>query len=234
MFSLRSRRTAVLVVSAATMFAGIAIGNLRAETIEEVKARLDTLPEITSMQLRATTTGGGEMMQINGTMDLWYQLSDSGVMFRNESAQTVVITAQNMEMQSSTLMVSTPESTYVQTEQMGQTMVRRIDRPEMPPSFSAREQLDQLEESHNLTVVGTETIEGVECTVIRAEAKQAEGGVMTQYIANSNGVPRRMVMEGMGMMGSITTDMVVVSMNEAIDPEKFTYTPPEGVEVMQD
>lgn len=77
---------------------------------------------------------------------------------------------------------------------------------------------------------GTESIDGVQCTVIDGLAQRA--GTKDRIAIGPDNIPRRieMILESEMLAGRISANYRSVRVNEAMDPSEFRITPPDGYE----
>jgi outer membrane lipoprotein-sorting protein len=135
-------------------------------------------------------------------------------------------------MEITSVTVNAADAMWAEQTVNGQTQVmKRPAQPEVSPYTSIRDVLGRP--GVTAEVKEDEVVEGDNCTVLEINlGEDAGGATMTYWFNESNGLLRRMKSAQVGM-GVMTMNMQVVAINQPIDDAKFTYTPPEGTEVIE-
>ncbi|MBN2447139.1 MAG: outer membrane lipoprotein carrier protein LolA [Phycisphaerae bacterium] len=163
--------------------------------------------------------GDKELMRVEVEMTIAQKLGD------NET-----------EMKQSSLTISDGDHRYVLAEMMGQKMARKtkIDKAD---AIDPAAMFKDLREDFELKVLSEETIGDTKVTVIEGTPKQADAAPLTRivnYLDLEHGVMVKSVMFGQDNTPIRTTEFTDLKYDVKIDPERFVFKTPEGVELIDD
>lgn len=220
--------------SAKLAIAALALGGVLAPALqaEEPAQLLDRVEKLlaaaNSWEMDMTMTTKSDMIESKSTTKSWYQKTGDTYKQRIEAETTM--TMQGMPPQSSqTLVVSDGKHVWMQSSQAGQTMVMKQNQNQDPTGMQAvREHVAQ----GKATVKPSETLDGESHAVLEVVSEMGGDSMKTTYWFN----------EKTGMMtkqegqhpvaGHTVMHTTNVKMNPSIPADKFTYTPPDGVQVL--
>jgi outer membrane lipoprotein-sorting protein len=194
--------------------------------INTMSARTEMLSEIEQAGMKMQQTS-------KGTIE--YFRKDDKMLFRQESeTETITDTSGKKETtKSPTLMVSDGVFMHTLTEQMGQKMCYKM---KADPNVNGGEAMfKSLKEQNDLSVGADETVNGDKCWVVIAKPKQAQMGAPGKIVFNirqKDGVTVQIVGYDASDKKMMSIAYLDVKVNEKIDPARFEFKAPEGVQVM--
>jgi outer membrane lipoprotein-sorting protein len=197
----------------------IAFANVAAaETAEEVMTKIAEMnKKITAMKahVKTVTSLENEMMKQNSVSDGNYEyLVKDGKTFLRMEATT------------------TGTYSYMLNDQDGQkTAMKMKASSDMNPA----DPFAGLRDNYNVKLLPDETIDGESVYVLELTPKSADamgGGRMLQYYRKDNGTIVKIVSFDANNKPSVTVTYSNVELNPSIGADRFVFTPPAGVEVM--
>jgi outer membrane lipoprotein-sorting protein len=240
------RRTISLAV---VLVAGCAMAARAAETLESVEKKIaeqagkyKTLQYDTHM---VSDMSIGEGMSSKSTMDGQVQaMRKAGkVLSRVDSKSRTTMKmgdapAQTQEV--SSLMVNDGQYVYTLTDVGGQKMAHKT-KPDPKAAgadpMDTKQTFDAMRKEFNLKILPDQTVDGKDCWVIEATAKDAKApntivARMVMDYDKKTGLPVKSV--SYDMAGKVSSTMTIsdVKVNPEIPADRFVFKAPPGVEVM--
>jgi outer membrane lipoprotein-sorting protein len=228
----------------AVVVAALYTGTVHAETIEEVIEKLATAQtEVKSYSAKTKhmqdmDLGDGNKMksQTEGTY-YWMKKGDK-FMFRTDMSGTSENTfgGQTVKSTDKTTSVCDGDHMYTLSEQDGQKHAMKAEVPPGTGDMDVRSSFSEMRMEQDLKVLPDETVDGMDCFVIEATPKAEEpDNPITRYVMyfdKKTGIsPKSVFYDKAGKVaGEVTSTDVKVNVD--IDPEKFVFKAPPGVEVM--
>lgn len=218
-----------LAWTTATMMLMLTTG-AQAETAKELMARLEKkMKDLPSKSMVTTSemTMKSPYMAMEQKSKSWSCEKDGKMLSRTETDGTQTLAGNKQT--SKSLMVSDGKAMWTQTTTDGMTQVFKADAPQI--SAFDYKAMDAQFSSGEWTVKPSEKINGETCAVL--EGKQGSGDqavTTTMWFSEKTGVMLKMHTTGK-MAGETTVLVTEVRLGETIPDDKFTYSPPAGVEV---
>ncbi|QOJ13619.1 MAG: outer membrane lipoprotein carrier protein LolA [Planctomycetia bacterium] len=223
-------------------FAGLLVAGMSgaalADTIETVKkAVVDKAEKITSLSFKMTskmeTDAGGMKMKMDSEGTYEWMRKDGKIFSRMESRQKMAMGDQAPQ-DSKTLMVTDGQFTYIYSEAMGQKSAMKQKADNSQKMFG-KEAWDQMEKDYNLALVGNDKVDGHDCWVIEATPKSpqpAGPAKLKMWYAKDTTIGHKTVMLDASGKETMTATMTDVKLDASIPADRFVFTAPSGVEVM--
>ncbi len=224
--------TAVFVVFCPVVLAG--------ETLESIEKKISEKwdkVESMSAKMTITTKMGGEGMKAEskgqGTFEY---ISKDGKELQRHEMKVTVSYGEGMTMESSTLMISDGVFLYTLAETMGQKSAAKTKLEDSNFSGSSgKARFQQLRKESNLKLLADEKIGGKDAWVIEASVKTATPGApstMKFYFLKDTGMMTKMVVVDSAGATVMTLSFTDVKINVKIDPSRFVFKAPAGVQVI--
>ncbi len=215
-----------------------------ADSIDEVEKKIIKAAEsVKSAQAKMKMTmnmdQGGQTVTGEGSGTVEYMQKDGKDLFRMEFKNQMVMKMgeQEMKIDQEMLSVGDGEFAWNLSTQMGQKSVTKqnIDDVDMNPSAEAT--FKQLRENYQLEVLPDEKVNDQDCWVVKgtpkAESQMASAmGNIKYWFSKESGMAVRMVTEDKAGKPAMTVDFTDIKLNANIDPSRFKFEAPEGVQVM--
>jgi outer membrane lipoprotein-sorting protein len=221
---MRNRLTRSLLFGAA--FVGMLCNVVSAETVDEALARLGEKAKAhktISMTLVSSMEGNGMKVEQttisrqsnDGNRTQLYAESNGSMSMQGMPSQTM-----------RSKIVSDGEILWNDVEQMGQRMVQKMKMPVEAKDPAGP--YKRMVREGTATLKETATIDGAACTVFEIASPDVKSLL---YVANDNGILLRVERSSPDgtRLTMVTKDL---KLNAPLDGVSFSYTPPEGVEVM--
>lgn len=180
--------------------------------------------------------GGGNLMSSNygGTIE-WKRAGDK-TKFRTEMKGT---TTQNMggtenKMDVSVLMVSNGDFVYTLSEQMGQKMATK-QKPDPAMAGEPKKLFEKVKEENNIKILPEETVDGRSAVVLEVSPKTPDQSPVAKslmYFDKETGINIKVVGKDKDGKEVFVNTVSDIKTNVDIPDDKFTFTAPEGVQVM--
>lgn len=211
-----------------------------AETAEDVMQKITDLnKKIKSMtaDVKTVTKMENEMMKQNSVSDGHYEyvLEDGKPLVRMESTTTgsMEMMGNKQETKGSMLSIMDGEYTWVLNDQDGQkTAMKSKIQEAMDPA----DPFGPMKENFNVKLLPDETVDGESCYVLEFTPKKDQGGMAgtrtIQYFRKDNGTFAKIVSFDTENKPVMTITYSNVKLNPKISPDRFKFTPPPGVEIM--
>lgn len=210
-----------------------------AETAEEVMTKIAEMnKKITSMKahVKTVTSLENEMMKQNSVSDGDYEyLVKDGKTFLRMEANTTGTTemmGNKQESKGTSLTIMDGEYSYMLNEQDGQkTAMKMKASGDMNPA----DPFAGLRENYNVKLLPDETVDGESVYVLELTPKAADAmgaGRMVQYFRKDNGTIVKVISFDANNKPSVTVTYTNVEVNPSIGADRFVFTAPAGVEVM--
>lgn len=220
------------------LFACTAAGTAAAQTLEEIAQKLaEAYQKVESLSADFRTTqnismGGMEQkMDLKGEMEMLRDGGQLKVRMEQTGQQSFAGQQQDIKM----LMVSDGVNTWVLNEQGdGQKMAMKM-KAEPEQAQDPKAMLEAMREAGDVKVVGDEQIDGQDTWVLEITPSGPAAQAMARqkmWFRKDIGMQVQMIgydASGKEVMKSVVTD---VKLNPSIPEDRFTFTPPEGVQVM--
>ncbi len=197
------------------------------EKVKSMTAKMDMVSDINQngMQMKSTMTSTVEYLRRDGKMHSRMEGNTEITFDMGGTPNT---------MKSNMLMVSDGEFMHMLTEQMGQKMCFKSKADEN--AATGAEMLKVLKKNFDLTLGEDEKIDGEKCWVINAKPKQApQPNAPTKfvyYFRQKDGAILKFVGFDAADKTLMTATYSDIKFNEKIDPKRFEFKAPEGVQVM--
>lgn len=150
-----------------------------------------------------------------------------------ETEMTMDMGGEQQTMKSPMLAVSDGQFTHTLMEQMGQKMCMKT---KTDPSATAGDfMIKALKDQNELTVGPDEEVNGDKCWVLIAKPKQTQPGMPTKtcyYFRQKDGVFVQWIGYDASDKKNMITTFTDIKVNEKIDPARFEFKVPDGVQVM--
>ena len=164
-----------------------------------------------------------------------YMLKDGKALFRNEMKMTQEFGgAQKME--TSTLTISDGQFAYMLTDGMGQKMAMKRKAGEGGSGNpGGKEVFETLKKDNDLKLLPDDKVDGKDAYVIEAVPKAAEPtgpSTMVFFFHKDTGMMLKMVGKDKSGKQLMTMTYSDVQVNPKINPDRFVFKAPEGVQVM--
>jgi outer membrane lipoprotein-sorting protein len=211
-------------------------GMAQAETAAEAVRRLhEKSKSVATAHYTQIITNSSQMAESKTTSEVWQMRDENGVTkMRSEMKSEMTMKGMDMPPQKTeAITVMDGELLWSEMQNMGTTMVTKMKTP--PEAQMGLEFLVEHVEKGNGRVLEPEAIDGKQCVVIEYTMDDMMGGagiLQRAWIAEENGMMLKSVTKGGDMMGDTEMTIKDVKVGIEIDPAKFTYTPPEGAQVM--
>ncbi len=211
-------------------------GFASAETAEEAILRLhEKSLEFPTSHFTQVITTTSQMVDSKSVSEVWQKReADGTIKMRTEMESEMTMKGMDMPPTvTKAITVMDGEFVWSEIENPGMSMVTKMKVP--PETQRGLEYLVDFVQQGNGRLLDPETIDGKQCVVIEYNMDDMAGSmtvVHRAWIAEENGMMLKSSTKG-GELGG-DTEMVIkdVRTNIDIDPAKFTYTPPEGAQVM--
>jgi len=192
-----------------------------ADTLESVeKQLLEKWGQVQTMSAKVTIEGVMPNMTANGAYELMKKGDKS--LFRMELS---------FGEQVSQTMIGDGDFVYGVMERMGQTQALKA-KPDDAQAMDAGSQLRALRKTHELKLLPDQSIDGQTTCVIEATPKEPGGGKTITHFAKETGIMLRVITQDATGDPAWTMTMSDVKTNAKIDPSRFVFTAPPGVQVM--
>lgn len=198
----------------------------KSKAIRSAKFKFKTVMDMRMEGFENTGTGEGwtEYVVRDGK---WFSRSES------KDSTTTKMGDHETKTESTTLAISDGEFMYTLTDQNGQKMATK-SRAQSPDA--ELNPFAMLRESHELKRLPDEKLDGDDCYVIEATPKgdsgMVGGGRMVQHFRKADGFAIRSVSYGPDDKPMITMTVTDIQVDIDIDPLRFKFEVPAGVEVM--
>jgi len=213
---------------------------LAGETLESVEKKItEKWDKVESMSSKMTITTNmtteGMKAESKGSGTFEYITKDGKELQRHEMKMTVSYGG-SMTMESSTLMISDGVFLYTLAETMGHKSAVKTRMEDSNFSGSgSKARFQQLKKESNLKLLADEKIGGKDAWVIEASAKTPTPGTpfkMKMYFLKDTGAIAKTVgVDGAGVT-VMTLSFTDVKINVKIDPSRFVFKAPAGVQVI--
>jgi len=203
--------------------------------VETVQRLHEKGRQITTAHFTQVIKSSGPMAESISNSEVWQKRKADGTI-RMRTEMTSEMTYKGLDMppqKSESIMVMDGEFVWSEIRMSDSTMVTKMNAPP-EAQMGLMHHVDNFEKGEG-RLLEPETIDGVRCVVFEYNMEDMSGGMSTVYrgwIDEESGMMIKSLMKGDDMVG--TTEMRVenVRIGIDIDDEKVTYTPPEGVDVM--
>lgn len=216
-------------------------GVVQAQSLEDVEKKLiEAHSKLKSYTSKTKTVqnfdmGGNKMSSDYGGTVEWKRDGDKQ-MFRTEMKGT---TTQSMggtdnKMEVSVLMISDGNFLYTLSEQMGQKMATK-QKPDTAMTGDPQKLFEKIRADNDVKVLPDEKVDGASTIVLEVTPKDSADGPVAKsvmYFAKDTGINVKVVgkdKEGKEVFTNTSTDIKV---NTEIPKDRFVFTAPEGVQVM--
>jgi outer membrane lipoprotein-sorting protein len=234
------RHSAMIVLLVGTLLAFPAT-TIAEETIDTVEKKIvETFDQYDSMTYKLTMTMeaamGGMTMTGKGEGASEYMKKGDKSLFRQEMTITVENSmSPGQPMTSNSTIICDGEFVYTVQEQgsLKQAFKQNIADTDSAPG--GKMMFENLKKNSNLKLLLDEKINGEEAYVIEVVPKQVNpmGGPtkIKRYIIKKTAVPAKLEMFGPDGKVMMTITMSDVKIDPKIDPSRFVFKAPEGVQV---
>lgn len=226
------RRSIVWIVGAALILGNVAQAEPTLEQIEKDLTKKWEKVESLSSKMKMVGDMQGMTMKAEGTME--YMKKDDKELLRVEMEMTMNSPQGEQKMPSTS--ISDGEFVYTLTEMMGQQMAMKQKISAMNGAAGGAQMFEQLREQFELKALSSETVDGKDVYVLEGTSKQQSMQNPFKkarfYFATDTGMFLKM--SGFDDTGKevMTMSYSDVKVNPKLDPERFVFKAPEGVQVM--
>ena len=220
----------------AAMF--IVVGAVQAgDTIEDMeKDIIAKNKNIKSLMADLTITSKMPQMEIEGFGKFEMLRKDDKELSRMEQEITnrMKMGTEWVDMKQTMMSITDGEFTYTLTEHMGQKHAAKTKADPKQQMTGGKAMFDTLREEGNLKRLPDEKLGEQVCYVLEVTPKKPNVQVSKQllYFRQDLGVPMKTVMYNAEGKPAMTAMFKNVKINEKIDPARFVFKAPEGVQVM--
>ncbi len=225
----------LFLVTLASPAAADKIADIEKELIKASKALHSYSATVKTTQDMAYGDGSSSKMASVGTYE--WSREDGVTMYRIDADTNSVQIFSGNEMKSVTqsTMICDGKFNYTLSNSNGQKSAMKM---KANPTQSADVQyaFSTMRESYNLKVLPDETVDGHDCYVIEATAKQTENNPMVKnvnFFAKDLGLNIRAISHDANDKIVFRTDTTDIKKNLKIDASRFVFQAPPGVEVME-
>ncbi|MBU0618428.1 MAG: outer membrane lipoprotein-sorting protein [Planctomycetes bacterium] len=223
----------LLVTSVST-----AVADEKLDALEkEIAAKWKTVKSMTAkMDMTMEVDQGGMKMKHTMKATVEYLRKGEKMLSRMEGEVEMVMDmgGQKNTMNTPILTVSDGEITHTLVEQMGQKMCMKTKAD--ANSTTGEAMFKALREQYELTVADDEEVDGEKCWVVHAKPKQAaqpgQPVKMAFYFRQKDAATVQMLGYDASDKKVMTTTYSDIKFNEKLDPKRFEFEVPEGVQVM--
>lgn len=217
-------------------------GTADAETLAEVEQRLAAQHQkLNSYTARLTTSqeyerrdGGRTDSRVEGTIE-WSRKGEQ-YLYRSEIHGTSMhsLDGQESTIESQTTMISDGEWFYTVSQQRGETVAikQKVD-PTVRGDISTY--LHAMGKENDAKLLGKEKVDDRECAVIElVPRKPGDGPILRTHVYYDTATGLNIQTLGKGKNDEVVYQSRVtdIKLNVDIDPARFVFQPPPGVEVM--
>lgn len=213
------------MIFSTTMIIAVGLAGLgraaAADTLESAeKQLLEKWGKVQTMSAKVKIDGVMPNMAANGAYEFMKKGDKS--LFRMELA---------FGDQVSQTMIGDGEFVYGVMERMGQKQALKA-KPDDAQAMDAGSQLSALRKTHELKLLPDQSIDGQTTFVIEATPKEPGIGKTTTHFAKGTGIMLKVTTQDATGNTAWTMTMSDVKTNPKIDPSRFVFTAPPGVQVM--
>lgn len=192
--------------------------------LKSVRCKTKSVIEMSAEGFKQNSTGEGvmELVRRDGKMFLRQETKESG---------STEMAGQSQKTEGTNLMISDGDIIWTLTESNGQKNATKM-------KATADWDIDPFEagkEHFEYKLMPEEKVDGVDCYVMEMKSKSpdaASQGRALQYITKDHGFTVKQVTFDPTNKPISTVTMTGVEYNVDINPDRFKFTPPAGVEVM--
>lgn len=204
---------------------------LGGETLETVEKKIIAKwSKLKSMSAKMTMEMKGPAMSGKSDGTVEYLQQDGLELFRIEMKMEQAMGDQKREISAST--ICDGKFVYTTSDMMGQKYVMKQKPDAMQVSPGGKLMFESLKKNSELKLLPDKKVDGKAAFVIEASPKAAGGQPSKLFFAQDTGMMLKMVAldpEGNPAMTMSYTD---VKLNPKLDPDRFVFKAPEGVQVM--
>ena len=232
----RTLLAAIALVFVTSVSAAVADEKLDALE-KEITAKWEKVESMTAKMDMAMEMDKGAM-KMNHTMKATIEFLRKGdkMLSRMEGEMEMIMDmgGQKNTMKTPMLMVSDGEITHTLAEQMGQKMCVKAKADEN--SLTGAEMFKSLREQYDLTMADDEEVDGDKCWVVHAKPKKAgqpgQPVKVAFYFRQKDAATVQMIGYDASDKKVMNTEYTDIKFNEKLDPKRFEFEVPEGVQVM--
>jgi outer membrane lipoprotein-sorting protein len=232
----RTLLAAIALVFVTSVSAAVADDKLDALE-KEIAAKWEKVESMTA-KMDMTMQMDQGAMKMHNTMKATVEFLRKGERMlsriEGEMEMTMDMGGQKNTMKTPMLMVSDGEFTHMLAEQMGQKMCVKDKADEN--SLTGAEMFNSLRKQYDLTMVDDEEVDGDKCWVVHAKPKQAgqpgQPVKVAFYFRKKDAATVQMLGYDASDKKVMTTTYSDIKFNEKLDPKRFEFEVPEGVQVM--
>jgi len=202
----------------------------------------DTRSYRAAIKMEGLSAAGGAKTKMSGTGTMEAMRKGDGTVYRVELEQTIEVGGHKMSMPMLTIFDG--KDVFVETSMMGRKMAMKMasDQPGTVIVADKDEMLAKMKDVFTMKALPDEPVNGVSAFVYEMVPKQAQaagspGGAppFTRgkiYFAKDTNLPLRWVMFEKSDVPLMTIEYTDYEINPEFKADRFTYTPPAGVTVM--
>lgn len=213
----------------------------QAQSLDEVEKELtkaaDKVKSFTAeVTMKSQMQQPGVTMESSGKGTIEFMRKGDETLWRMDQETSTVTEAagQMQKTEVSTLTIVDGEFMYVLTERAGEKKAIKSKADPAQMKLAAKDVFDQLRKDHELKLLPEAPVEGVDAYVIEATPKKQVGPIAKQVLHFGKESGMLLKMEALDASGKPmhTTTFSALKLNVKIDPERFKFKAPEGVQVM--
>jgi len=232
----RTLLAAITVVLVTSVSAAVADEKLDALE-KEIAAKWKQVNSMTAdMNMTMESDQGGMKMKHTMKVKVEYLRKGEKMLSRMEGEMVMLMDmgGQKNTMKTPFLAVSDGEFTHSLVEQMGQKMCTKAKADEN--SLTGEAMFKSLREQYELTLADDEEVDGEKCWVVQGKPKMAaqpgQPVKMVFYVRQKDAATVQMIGYDASDKKVMTTTYRDIKFNEKLDPKRFEFEVPEGVQVM--
>lgn len=224
-------------VAAGLVFAGGA----RAETVDDVQKKLnDAYSKVKSYSANTKMIQDMEMSGVsikgdNTGLIMWAKQGDKYMSrIEQKGTMTQTMAGQENKVETSSLTISDGDFFYTLAEHSGQKMATK-QNIDSRATMDVKAIIEDQKEQFTLKVLPDDKVDGMECFVLEGTPKDTEGSpyaTTTMWFRKADAIPSKMVGKDKDGKEVYSYHLTDIKVNEDIPADKFKFTAPEGVEVM--
>ncbi|MBU0717601.1 MAG: hypothetical protein KJ749_05070 [Planctomycetes bacterium] len=227
-------RSRIYVAVLSAVLVMLSTNALADETLESVEKKIvGNWTKLTSMSAKTTTEMIHPSMSMKSEGTLEYLSQDGKELFRLEMKVDQEMAGQKT--QGTITSVADGEFVYNVTDMMGQTMAIKQKGDSFQNFPGGRQMFDNLREKNTLQLLPDEKLGDQVTYVIEVKPKEASPSPMARmklFFAKDTGMVVKMMAFDSGEQPMMTATYHDVTLNPKISPDRFVFTAPEGVQVM--
>jgi outer membrane lipoprotein-sorting protein len=242
-----------LGVGASILLSCLSISVSGAETLEQVEKKLaDVSMKVNSLTAKQSMVMEQENDQFKisskstGTIEYLRRGKELYMRVETKTSSVTKAGGQDIKMEQTTLIVWDGHYAYTLMQVMGRKSVIKMEIPAGQGSFGNEQFFKELRKEHVLTLLPSEKLDGQECYVLESvpkytarpvegsEGESQEESIISKtryYLRQDTGIIVKTVLHDENGKPLTTMTLSDVKLNPSINPDRFVFNAPEGVEI---